>query len=59
MGQLQVFALAGAQNVKLVTYSGNQGNTWHSVQAFLRASQNYQVNAAIFSSDIYKLVYEN
>ncbi|XP_068697308.1 uncharacterized protein [Montipora foliosa] len=42
VGQLQVFALAGAQNVKLVTYNGNQGNTWHSVQAFLRASQNYQ-----------------
>ena len=44
VGQLQVFTLAGAQNINLVTKTGTQGNTWHSLQAGLRASQNYQVN---------------
>lgn len=42
VGKLSVFAIAGAQNTQLVAYNGNQGNTWHLVQAAFSAPQNYQ-----------------
>ena len=47
IGKLSVFAIAGTQNTQLVVYTGNQGNTWHLVQAAFSAPQNYQVNTLI------------
>lgn len=54
VGKLSVFAIAGAQNTQLVAYNGNQGNTWHLVQAAFSATQNYQVNTLILPQMVNK-----
>ena len=54
VGKLSVFAIAGAQNTQLAAYNGNQGNTWHLVQAAFSAPQNYQVNTLILPQIVNK-----